>query len=290
MIPKEVLDALTSTADSKVFETPDKYGLKYKTITITTEDNIPLEAWLIEPKDQSKNRVIISSHWGNNASKAGFQTKPETKQYWENDITFGRRYKDLSEKGYTQLVFDSRNHGNSGKTKSGKGTSGKEESLDWIAVTNWLINQDDYKDTKIGLLGICASGNAMTMAFDKELRDIDNIKATIVVQPSKYSIILSQLGMDEKMIKELSKLNIEEGGHDFYTSAKPFAKLINKPTLFVNNINDPMMKQTWVKSWYNEIVAPKELMELSLVPKRLAAYEQINKDGVIVDNFFKKYL
>lgn len=72
MITKEILDALTSTADSKVFETPSKYGLDYETITITTQDNIALEAWLIKPKNNSKDKVIISSHWGNNASKAGF--------------------------------------------------------------------------------------------------------------------------------------------------------------------------------------------------------------------------
>lgn len=130
----------------------------------------------------------------------------------------------------------------------------------------------------------------MTMAYDKGLQAIENIKATIVVQPSKYSIVLAKIGMDEKMIKTLSELNLSEGGHDFYTSAKPFAKLINKPTLFVNNINDPMMDQKWVKSWYEEIIAPKELLELDLVPKRLAAYEEINKDGAIVDNFFRKYL
>src|SRR5579862_7153934 len=58
--------ALNPTRDYKA--TPDDYGMKYKEIIVTTDDNIQLNTWVFNPAKLSKKYIIISASGDGNMS------------------------------------------------------------------------------------------------------------------------------------------------------------------------------------------------------------------------------
>ena len=61
MFGKAISNLMIKPGKSPVFDTPDKYNLKYEDITFKTDDGVTLSGWLIEG---GTDKVIIQSHYG----------------------------------------------------------------------------------------------------------------------------------------------------------------------------------------------------------------------------------
>ena len=77
----------------------------------------------------------------------------------------------LVEAGYSVLMYDLRNHGQSQEGTNKWITWGLDERLDVFAAINFISNHKDYKNTKIGLLSICMGAASSTFAFGMEKRN-----------------------------------------------------------------------------------------------------------------------
>ena len=107
------------------------------------------------------------------------------KMLWSSDIHFLNQAKYLVDAGYSVLMYDFRNHGNSKESNSEWITWGKEERLDVLGAINYISNHPNYKDASIGLLSICMGAASSTFAYgmEKEMKSFSKVKAMIAVQP-----------------------------------------------------------------------------------------------------------
>ena len=291
MLGKFVSDIMIKPGKSPVLETPDKYNLKYEDISFTTSDGVILSGWLIKG---GTDRVIIQSHFGVQCSRSGFTIEGKgmlEKSLWSSDIHFLNQAKYLVEAGYTVLMYDMRNHGNS--EQKGWITWGKDERKDTVAAIQFIEQHKDYKNANIGLLSICMGQAASTFAFglEPEMKKFKSLKAMISVQPLTYDYFVENMGLPMFLVNAGSKYSMNKRDTDLTgDSFLPYVKDISVPTLVIQNKNDPMTSMDMVKQYYNDLTVEKEMLWLDLEKKRAAAYDWIGKNPEPILNWFSKYM
>ncbi len=291
MFGKQISDLMIKPGKSPVFETPDKYSLDYEDVTFKTSDGVTLSAWLVKG---GTDKVVIQSHFGVQCSRCGFTQEGKgmmKNALWTSDIHFLDQAKYLVEAGYSVLMYDMRNHGESEQT--GWVSWGKDERKDVVAAIKFITDHKDYQNATIGLLSICMGQGASVFAFglEEEMKSFNNLKTMISVQPLTYDYFVKAMGLPNFLINSGNKYNSEKRNIDLTgDSFLPYAKNISIPTLVIQNRNDPMTNMDMVKNFYNNIQVDKEIMWLDLEKKRGAAYAWLGKNSIPIVSWFDKYM
>ena len=147
MMVRYSLADLAKALDNKI--TPENYGLKSESLSITADDNILLKGWYIPSLIASGSTVIILH--GINANKE--EMLPDAKI--------------LSNYGFNVALFDSRGHGESGGTFC---TFGYYEKKDISRIVDYLIGIDSSQ--KIAVYGTSLGGAIalQAMALDNRIK------------------------------------------------------------------------------------------------------------------------
>lgn len=292
MFAKMVSDMMIKPGSSPVFGQPADFGLDYEDVELETRDGVTLRGWLIEG---GTDKVIIQTHFGVQCSRSGYT--PEGKgmiKMWKEDISFLRQAKYLNECGYTVLMYDMRNHGESDLGDPPWVSWGPNEAEDVIGAVELISSHPRYEDASIGLLSICMGAVASTYAYgkgDEGLRKYPNIKAMIAVQPLNYKAFVKAFGMPAFLDKAGSKKSLERLGFDLNTRTfVPDVKHITVPTLVMQNKNDPWTDLRFVQAYYDELRVEKEMLWLDLSKDRAAAYDYLGTNPETLSDFYGRYL
>ena len=291
MFGKAISNLMIKPGQSPVFETPDKYGLDYEDVSFRTRDGATLSGWLVKG---GNDKVIIQSHFGVQCSRCGYTQEGKgmmKNALWTSDIHFLDQAKYLVEAGYSILMYDMRNHGNSEQT--GWVSWGMDERKDVVAAISFISEHKDYQNANIGLLSICMGQGASTFAFglEEEMKNFKNLKTMISVQPLTYDYFVKAMGLPEFLINAGNKYNKEKRNTDLTgDSFLPYVKDVFVPTLVIQNQNDPMTNMDMVKQYYNNLTVEKEILWLDLEKKRGAAYAWLGKNPKPILDWFDKYL
>ncbi len=291
IVSKFVANIVTKKGGSPVFDNPkEDFGLDYQNVTFKAADDVSLSGWLVNP-DQEK--VIIQTHFGIQCSRSGYTPKGKgLMKSWNEDIRFLKHSKALADEGYTILMYDMRNHGNSADGTCEWVTGGVEEYKDVIAAVSYISNHRDYKNAPIGLLSICMGCNATTYAYGIEggLQQFDNVKAMVAIQPLGFDDFLAGVGMPNMLVEHANKVNLKRGGVDFHESCLNNVKNINVPTLLFQNAKDPFTKMDFINDYYDQLQVEKELFLPELKKNRLAAYAYFGEYPEKMLGWFNKYV
>ena len=293
MIGKAVSDMMIKPGKAPVFETPDKYGLEYEDVTFKTKDGVILSGWIVKG---NTDKVVIQSHFGVQCSRSGFTIEGKGmmgKMLWNKDIHFLNQAKYLVDAGYSVLMYDLRNHGDSGSGEEEWITWGLNERNDVVAAVEFISNHEEYKDANIGLLSICMGAASTTFAYGMEddLQSNPKIKSMIAVQPLTFDYFIENLGLPKFMTNAGSKYsknkrNVDLTGDSFL----PFAKDVKVPTLVIQNKNDNMTDLEMVEQYYDSLEVEKKYLSLDLEKKRAAAYDWLGKNPDEILEWFGKYV
>ena len=290
MIINYLSNSIVKGGQAPVYNNPADFGLDYEEVTFQASDGVTLSGWLIKG---GADKIIIQSHYGVQSSRAGYT--PEGKgrpRMWDTEIPFLRHAKYLVDQGYSVLMYDFRNHGNSDEGICPWVTWGPEEHKDVLAAVEYVSKHPDYEDSNIGLLSICMGAASSTYAFGKEngLREYENIKAMIAIQPLLYPDFIKALRLDNFIGRRVTKRNNERTGIDLNaTSFMPNVTDINVPTLLVQNSNDQYLNRESIEQYFNALQVEKEMMWLDLDKRRAAGYDYLTKNPEQVLTFFDRY-
>ncbi len=291
MFGKFISDMMIKPGKSPVFETPEKYGLDYEDVNFKTSDGVTLSGWLIEGGNE---KVIIQSHFGVQCSRCGFTQEGKgmmKNALWTSDIHFLDQAKYLVENGFSVLMFDMRNHGNS--QQADWVSWGLKERKDIVASVKFISEREEFKNASIGLLSICMGQGATTFAFgmEEEMKNFKNLKAMISVQPLTYDYFVKAMGLPNFLINSGNKYNKEKRNVNLTGDAfLPYVKDISVPTLVIQNTNDPMTNMNMVKQYFNDLTVEKEILWLDLEKKRGASYAWLGKNSKPILDWYNKYL
>lgn len=296
MFGNMIANTFINPFQSPVFDDPRNYDLNFEDVTFKAQDNVELSGWLIKG---SKDKVIIQSHFGVQCSRSGYRPSGMMKGY-DKDIEFLRQAKYLNDAGYTVLMYDFRNHGNSGEGSLPYISWGEEEAKDVIAAVEFISNHVDYNQASIGLLSICMGQGASVAAFGREdgLKQFPNLKTMISIQPMDYACFVKALGLPKFIAKSTNKAIEKRTARDFNeTSWRPYTKDVNVPTLVIQNRNDGYLDEVFIESFYSDLNVEKELLWLDIpkkkggaFPNRAAAYDWIGENPKPIIGWFDEHM
>ncbi|MEM9598177.1 MAG: alpha/beta fold hydrolase [Acidobacteriota bacterium] len=291
MLGKMVSDMMVKPGNAPVFGSPRDFGLSFQDVEIRTSDGVTLRGWLIPG---GNDKVIIQSHFGVQCSRSGFTPKGKGLiKLWREDIPFLRQARYLNGQGYTVLMYDFRNHGDSDLGTVPWVSWGPEEAKDVIAAVDFVSNHPDYGDADIGLLSICMGAAASTYAFGRGdgLAARGHIKAMIAVQPLHYKNFVKAFGIPSFLDGLGRRVSLERTGLDLNeTTFLPDVGKISVPTMVVQNRKDPWTDLDFVQAYYDALTVEKDQLWLDLEPSRAAAYEELGRAPERVLSFFDRYL
>lgn len=296
MFGNMIANTFINPFQSPVFDNPRNYDLNFEDVTFKAQDNVELSGWLIKG---SKDKVIIQSHFGVQCSRSGYRPSGMMKGY-DKDIEFLRQAKYLNDAGYTVLMYDFRNHGNSGEGSLPYISWGEEEAKDVIAAVEFISNHVDYNRASIGLLSICMGQGASVAAFGREdgLKQFPNLKTMISIQPMDYACFVKALGLPKFIANSTNKAIEKRTARDFNeTSWRPYTKDVNVPTLVIQNRNDGYLDEVFIESFYSDLNVEKELLWLDIpkkkggaFPNRAAAYDWIGENPKPIIGWFDEHM
>jgi dipeptidyl aminopeptidase/acylaminoacyl peptidase len=119
----------------------------YETVTIDVANGVTLEAWWIPAANAETQETVIVTH-GYGTSRRDYNALLPTSM--------------LVKDGFNVLLVDQRDTGNS-TCVDGKHSAGQDESDDFAAVANWLVEDKGINPAKIGMFGV--SGGAIATAI-----------------------------------------------------------------------------------------------------------------------------
>ena len=297
MFGRMIADSMIKPYQSPLFDDPANYGLDYENVTFETSDGVTLSGWLIKG---DKDKVIIQSHFGVQCCRAGYtlEGKGLLKGY-DRDVPFLRQAKYLNAEGYTVLMYDFRNHGESGPGTIPWVTWALDESKDVVAAVDYITNHHEYRNASIGLFSICMGQGATINAYglEKGLRDYRAIKCMIAVQPMDYPTFINAMGLPKFLSRSVGKVIQKRTGIDFSrTSFMDNVSNINVPVLVIQNENDGYLDRDFVERYLEALPVEKEMLWIEIPEKknanfnRMAAYDWIGDNPEPILKFFGKYV
>jgi len=292
MLGTMVSNMMIKPGKSPVFNSPGDFGLDYEDVAFQASDGVTLRGWLIKG---GTGKVIIQSHFGVQCSRAGYTPKGKGMiKMWKEDISFLGHARHLSEQGYTVLMYDFRNHGESGLGTVPWISWGPEEAKDVIAAVDFIAEHPLYGDAQVGLLSICMGTGASTYAYgmgDQGLSRYPNVKAMLAVQPLSYEAFVKAFGMPGFLNRAGGRISLDRLGFDLNErSFLPDVKCITVPTMVMQNKNDPWADLEFVERYFDELRVERELLWLDLAKSRAAAYAYLPQHPEKIAGFFGRHM
>ena len=224
---------------------PGDYGLKFENVELKAADGVRIKGWLIAGK---LNKVIVMTHVAG-LTKYGSTTgyKNPTKMY-NREIEFLKAAQHWYQAGYWVLLFDFRNHGESGSDPNkGMASIGLKEYQDVIAALKYIGSRGELKNTGIGFASFYMGANSTIIAISKNPEEFTNVKCLFLVQPISMEVFLrtylgtfitpagARLFMPtvKKFVVLMGALPLEK------MSLRDYAKDIIVPAMYVQARNDP---------------------------------------------------
>ena len=297
MFGKLIAKNLVKEGKGTLFDDPKNYGLDYENVSFQASDGINLKGWLIKG---SPSKVIIQTHFGLYCSRAGYTNKGKgfLKGY-PHDVQFLRQAKYLNEAGYSVLMYDLRNHGESDSAMGGFISYGPEEAKDVMAAVDFISTHPDYQDASIGLFSICMGQGASVSAYGREdgLKNYPNIQCMISVQPLDYPHFIEGMPLPGFLKRSADRYIERHTDFDYYHNTwRPYVKDVSVPTLVIQNLNDGFLDQEFVEGVYNDLQVEKEMIWLELPDmknqgyNRMAAYDWLGTNPEPILGWFNKYV
>lgn len=257
---------------------PKDYGLDFENVEFEASDNVNIKGWLIPG---SLPKIIVMTHVGGLTKYGSTVSYKNPTKLYNKEIEFVETAKHLHDKGYWVLMFDFRNHGESGKSPNGgKAGIGLEEYKDVIAAMNFLKSRNELKDYKVGFVSFCMGANSTIIAMSKDPGAFKDVKCLMAVQPISMEVFVRKYigvlfkSIGSKIIFPMVKrfVNMRSEHHLEDMSPAEYVKDLKVPVLYVQSRNDPWTELEDIKSFYNNTSSPKEFFWIEDTKHRFEGY------------------
>jgi alpha/beta superfamily hydrolase len=259
--------------------TPGDYGMDFQNIEFKSADEVEIKGWLIPGVS---DKLIIVTHVGGLTKYGSTRKFRSVSKLFNEEIEFLKVTQHLHEEGYWVLMFDFRNHGESGPSPNGgKAGVGLEEYSDVVAAMNYIQNSDELKDKKIGFVSFCMGANSTIIAMSKQPDKFEKGRCLIAVQPISMEVFVrtylkrrfTSFGgkllfpVVKKFVNWQSKYRLED------MSPASFVKDIKVPTMYAQTRNDPWTELSDVMGFYENTRVTKEFFWIEGLTHRFQGYQ-----------------
>jgi uncharacterized protein len=271
-----------------VDRTPAEVGLAYEDAAFEATDGVGLRGWFIPREGDGPGPAVVFLHgwlW-NRLGNQGGQIPVADK-----DVEFLPSAKALHDAGYHVLLFDLRNHGESGSKPPI--TYGPRETRDYAGALAYLRARPDVDNARIGALGCSMGGNTILYGTPQN----QPVKALLAVQPAvlanfNRNFSLTEFGrMGPLMIKPVDPLYRLMGAPmpKRHNPAIPARHLGDTVVRYVQGTGDPWGTMEDVEAM---AAATPNALPVVRFPSagRYEGYRYVNEAVDDVAGFFREHL
>ena len=273
--------------------TPADLNMPYEAIAFPAADGVRLSGWFIpSPVDSVRQgaALILVHGWGwNRLGETATDALANLTAASQVDL-LSLAY-SLHKDGFGLLLYDGRNHGESGSQPPM--TFGEAEAQDLLGAVAYLQGRPEVAASRIGVLGFSVGANTVLYA----LPQTDQIQAAVAVQPTTPAHFASRFaahlfGPLGKAILPLTELMYRQaGGRPFkeYRLVTAAAQAGKTPVLYVQGTGDPWGSPADVQQMAAATpnVSGPLLVESS---DRYDGYQFIINNPAIATAFFEQHL
>jgi uncharacterized protein len=258
---------------------PSDYGMEYEAIEFKASDGVAIKGWLIPG---SLNKLIIMTHVGGLTKYGSTVSYKNLTKLYNKEIQFLKTAMHLHNKGYWVLMFDFRNHGESGADPNrGMTGVGLEEYKDVVAALNFIKRRDQLRNMSVGFVSFCMGANSTIIAMSKKPEEFQNVKCLFAIQPISMEVFVRTYAgklfsrpVADVLLPMVKKFAVWQGAHPVSdASPREYVKDIKVPTMYVQARNDPWTELSDIRGFYdNTPDNPKELFWIEDTTHRFESY------------------
>ncbi|MBU7014431.1 MAG: alpha/beta hydrolase [Theionarchaea archaeon] len=273
-----------------IVTTPHAYGMDYEDVAFKSTDGLTLKGWFIP--GESGKAIIITHPFPFN--RHGFLTKNQgVLTRFKTDVDLLKTAKAMHQAGFSVLMFDFRNHGESDKGITGVGLN---EYQDVVGAVTYVTGRQDVSPN-IGFVSFCMGADSTIIALSKEKEQLKNVKCLVAVQPISVAVfvrnyirsVFTPLGLI--LIPMVDRLCQWRGGYAFEKmSPLPYCKDIFAPTLYIQARTDPWTELSDIQGFYEATPEPKEFWMIEGAMKRFDTYNYVGEHPEKILDFISRYL
>ena len=256
---------------AKQWRTPTDEGWESENVYFEATDGVPISSWFIPAAGEGPRPAVVIVHgwtWNRLGSAEGDILARIVRA---PRVELLKPARALHDAGYHVLMFDLRNHGRSGSSRTV--TFGQGEAHDVLAAVNHLRGRGDVDAGRIGVIGYSMGANAVMTACAKT----KDIKAAIVVQPVRPFAFANRLAhnllgpLGGIALKVARQLYYNAGGPLWETTDPAIVADLMSPTavLYIQGDGDP----------WGDVPNVRRFYEISKEPKGLKVVPSINRYG-----------
>lgn len=169
-----------------LWRSPAALGLEADDVVFGASDGVILRGWFIHraADDGAPAPAVVFVHgwpWNRLGNRAGSSLLPD------RDVDFLGLAQALSQAGFHTLLFDLRNHGQSGAARPV--TFGVHEARDFIGAVQLLRRRPEVDGERIGAIGFSMGANTLIYGIPRS----QPIRAAVAVQPTSPSVFAPRL-------------------------------------------------------------------------------------------------
>lgn len=220
----------------------DSLHIPHKTVTITTEDNLHLEAWYAKRNDSIVPKGTVILFHGHGSSKSGIIKEEEA----------------FYKLGYNILAVDFRAHGNS---EGNICTIGYNETKDVKAAYDFITSKGEKNIFLYGIsLGAATAIKAMNDYKLKPAKVILEMPFASLIDATKGKLRIMHLPVEPLATLLTFWGGIEQGFWAFNMKPTEYASSINCPVLLQWGIHDTRVTNTETEDIFKHLASHNKLL------------------------------
>ena len=276
---------------------PCDYGMSFENIEFKTSDGVNIKGWLIPG---STNKLIIMTHVAGLTKYGSTVPYKNLTKLYNREIEFCKTTEHLHNAGYSVLMFDFRNHGESDPDPNkGIASIGLKEYRDVVAALDYINGRDDLKNADVGFVSYCMGANSVIIGMSKNPEKFNKVKCLFAVQPISMEVFLRTYlstfvcRMGAKLLMPMVKKWVVWLGDYPLDQMSPleYAKDIKVPTIYVQARNDPWTELSDIQGFYhNTPDNPKEFFWIDGSQHRFDSYVYFQNKPEKMLEWLRKWL
>jgi predicted alpha/beta-fold hydrolase len=198
----------------------------------------------------------------------------------------------VNQAGYSVLMFDFRNHGESSSGVTGIGLN---EYLDVVGAVNYLRKR--FGSPEVGFVSFCMGANSTLVALSKAKSELADVKCVVAVQPVSALVFVRSFmravftSASLIMVPVVDKMCQWRGGYALKEmSPLKYCRDVSVPVLYVQAKTDPWTELSDIEGFYAETAGSKELWMIDEKMGRFDAYNYVGGNPEKIINFLKQHL
>jgi len=272
-----------------VVRSPKDYGLEFENVEFESADGLKLKGWFIP--GETEKTVVVTHPFPFN--RHGFLAKNQgLLRLFKTDVDLLKTVRAVYGAGYSVLLFDFRNHGESGSGVTGIGLN---EYLDVVGAVHYLKSR--FGTPQIGFVSFCMGANSTLIALSKAKAELADVRCVVAVQPVSALVFVRSFMRDVftpaslLLVPVVDKMCQWRGGYSLKEmSPLRYCRDVTIPVFYVQAKTDPWTELSDIEGFYGETAGSKELWMIEEKMGRFDAYNYVGDNPEKIINFLKQHL